>query len=248
MIYTTVVDAMDELIKTEPSPKEMLETLKSQIGLTRVVTVACLSAGGIAISNIARITKVEDKHAHCIICELNKEAINKIFDKIKDKDDDIDEEPAAPTFISICTIKFGDDLYTVLFTHSLYNGEFALISKVYEVLTTEYMHTLSVTGLIDGLSEMDNYVERAYNLSCFYIPAMLTPSDKLPEHILNYKPLKQFTNYISEHCKDIPWYTTLFDYNEITAIGEILGCEEILFDEEDIEEDDYYDDETTDLS
>lgn len=247
MIYTTVADVLDELIKTEPSPKEMLETLKTELGLTRVVTVACLSVGGITISNIARITKVEDKHVHCIICELNKEAIDKIFDLIKDQNNDIDEESAAPTFISVCTIKFGDDLYTVLFTHSLYNGEYPLISKVYEVLTNEYMHTLSVAGLIDGLSEIDNYVERAYNLSCFYIPAMLTPTDKLPEHILNYKPLKQFVNYVSEHCKDIPWYTTLFDYNEITAIGGILGCEDILFDEEDME-DDYYDDEATDLS
>ncbi len=238
MIYTKVTETLNNLIGHEPNPKETIEALADD-QLSKALSVACLSAGGIKLSNIGRITKVEDKHVHCIICELNKESVDKLIEVVS-KNDDLTEEQkstAGSLFLSVCTVKYGDDSYTVLFTGGLYNGEFALITKVYEVLTNEYMYSLSSLGLIDGMSEIDNYVERAYNLSCFYIPAMLTPISKLPEHIHNYGPLKQFVRYVKEHCENTVWYTSLFDYNEITTIGDCLGYEQILFDEEDIEND-----------
>lgn len=238
MIYTKVTTVLDRLIKYAPSPKETIEALTDG-ELAKAVSIACLSAGGIKVSNIARITKIEDKHIHCILCELNEESVDK-FIEVLSKDGDLTDDQKAEArglFLSVCTVKYGDECYTVLFTGGLYNGEFALITKVYELLTTEYMHSISTFGLIDEMSEIDNYVERAYNLSCFYIPAMLTPYDKLPEHVKNYEPLKQFVRYVKEHCKNTLWYTSLFDYNEITTVGDCLGYEQILFDEEDIEND-----------
>jgi len=238
MIYTKVTTVLDQLIKHVPDPKETIEALTDR-ELARAVSVACLSAGGIKASNIARITKIEDKYVHCIVCELNDESIDKFIEVISKNNNLTNEqkEEAKGLFLSVCTIKYGDDFYTVLFTGRLYNGEFALITKVYELLTTEYMHSISAFGLIDEMSEIDNYVERAYNLSCFYIPAMLTPINKLPDNVRNYEPLLQFTRYIKEHCNDAYWAMTLFDYNEITTVGDCLGYEQILFDEEDIEND-----------
>lgn len=238
MIYTKVTKTLNQLIQHEPNPKETIEVLADD-QLSKAVSVACLSAGGIKLSNIGRITKVEDKHVHCIICELNEESVDKFVEAASRSSDLTDDQKAVAgsLFLSVCTVKYGDDCYTILFTGKLCSGEFALITKVYEVLTNEYMYSLSPFGLIDGMSEIDNYAERAYNLSCFYIPAMLTPISKLPEHIREYEPLKQFVRYIKEHCKNNIWYTSLFDYNEITTIGDCLGYEQILFDEEDIEND-----------
>ena len=99
MIYTKVAETLNRLIGREPNPKETIEVLADD-QLSKAVSVACLSAGGIKISNIGRITKVEDKHVHCIICELNEEAVDKFVEVASKSSDLTDEQKAVPSIKS----------------------------------------------------------------------------------------------------------------------------------------------------
>ena len=249
MIYTALTEKLHGLVTTQPSIDQIKEVLENNKGLSRAIVTVCFNSGGISINDVLRITNITDKYVHCIICELTDESIKKITYTLFNNDlNEEDKKKAERLFISTCTINYDDEPYTVIFSAKLYDGEFALISKIYEIATTEYMRRLAYISNEDFIDEMDDFATRTYNLSCFYIPAMIAPIGNIPDNVINFEPLKLFNDYIHKNYDKDSWYTHLFDYNGIIALGNCKGYESILFDEEDMNEDDDYEDDSTDLS
>lgn len=218
MTYSTITKSIIEIIKEKVDPKQMLEFIKDTNNsdlLTAIVTASLSMGSSLTLPDIARITKVEDKHVHCIICEV----VDGYTDKYK-------EELGDNPFLAPATVTYNDESYTLIFVEKNIKydylnsyASYRVIEKIYELMVDEFYTHISMQTHKDIPSEMSfSLINDSY--ARFYIPIgiCLETDFHIDPHILNLDSTQSFIKLL-DTLKDIekPWYTNLFDYNGITA-------------------------------
>ena len=239
MIYREIYDTIKRLITEDVDLNDLLELYDgedSDPNFKKALTVNALNMN-VSLNDIVRITRVTGKRIHCIICELSDEFVSDFLVQSQVIDN-------RTSFVSLSSLIFEDDNYTVIYSERLNNMDRInrdLICTIYNIMVNEYM--LYIDSSYNEMISIDqDFSALTARYSMVYIPTGLC--NELGIYVsVNDKAYEQFVEYINrfysdENTKD-KWVDDLFTFG---GINDVYGEEfnEVLFLTEK-EEDDSYD-------
>lgn len=232
MIFREIYDTLTNLINTDINYEDLLKTYKdeNQKQLMRILASNSLNLGVKSLINIVRITKVESKRCHCIICEMSDECIKQI-EEILDPEDD-------GNILWTSSIFLNDDDYTVIYTERLDNKSrigLGLISNIVYIMTNELKCYVRNNRPEVATS---NDIMNVVLYTQYYMPIGICRDTNI-RVVTNDKSNIEFIAYINNFYKDDKlsnWVDDLFEDQGLFTIVE-KGYEDILF-LEDRDEDD----------
>lgn len=239
MIYSTVTDTIEKLLNEEASPEKMMQFVTSKDEdsgeAVAALTICLLSIGNISLSDIERFTIVTDKHVHCFICEVREEFV-----------DIYKEELGGNTFMSPATVRYKDELYTVIIMQNLYtvrmtnpSAVHVTICKLYELMTYEYSNYIDL--MISDEFDNQNMAAACNEYATLYIPIGICKRLDIPieDKYTRLTSVQSFFKVLEEEKQF--WCIRLFDSNGITIYNDDKYPELCYLNSVDDEDEDYQD-------
>ena len=116
MIYREIYDTIKRLITEDVDLNDLLELYDgedSDPNFKKALTVNALNMN-VSLNDIVRITRVTRKRIHCVICELSDEFVSDFLVQSQVIDN-------RTSFVSLSSLIFEDDNYTVIYSERLNN-------------------------------------------------------------------------------------------------------------------------------